>query len=129
MRHLITVMMLVVGVIHLLPLPGVLGAESLAALYGLDFRDANLTILMRHRAILFGMLGAFCVAAAFRRQWQVPAALAAGISLLSFLLLAMTSEGYNAAIGRVVTADIVALACLLVAVPALRWTRRQTGDS
>ena len=39
MRHLVTAALLVVGVIHLLPLAGVLGAERLNQLYGID--DAN----------------------------------------------------------------------------------------
>jgi len=66
MRYLISVMLVVVAIIHLLPLPGVLGSERLAALYGLSFDDPNLQILMRHRAVLFGLLGVFIMIAAFR---------------------------------------------------------------
>ena len=39
MRYLISVMLMIVGVIHLLPLSGVLGSKQLEILYGLSFSD------------------------------------------------------------------------------------------
>lgn len=124
MNKLIAALLLVAGIIHLLPLSGVLGAERLAALYGLTFAEPNLLLLMRSRAVLFGLLGALLVAAAWRQAWR-PLALAGGlVSVLSFLLLAGTGGGYNTALGRVVLADWVALACLLLALALhLRATR------
>jgi hypothetical protein len=114
MRLLVSLMLLVVGVIHLLPLSGAFGTGPLTVLYGLDFSEPNLAILMRHRAVLFGLLGAFLVYAAFRPTFQ-PIALVAGfVSVASFLWLAWTVGGYNALVGRVVAADLVALVCLLV---------------
>lgn len=124
MNHLIAALLVVVGIIHLLPLSGVLGAERLAALYGLDFKDPSLLILMRHRAVLFGLLGIFLVLAAFKPSWQ-SAAIAGGlVSVTSFIALAYLSPGYNAALHRVVIADWVALACLVAAVLLGLWARR-----
>jgi hypothetical protein len=114
MRYVISAMLVVVGLIHLLPLAGVLGSEKLAAMYGVACSEQNLSILMRHRAVLFGLLGAFLIYAAFHRPSQ-PAAFVAGlVSVVSFLWLAWSSPGYNAQLGRVVTADVVALVCLVV---------------
>jgi hypothetical protein len=122
-RYLVSAMLLVVGVIHLLPLSGVLGAERLAALYGLSFSEPNLAILMRHRAVLFGLLGLFLVVAAFWPALQWAAVLAGFVSVLSFLWLALATGGYNAQLARVVAADGVALACLLVAAATLGLMR------
>ncbi len=116
MRHLVAAMLLVVGAIHLLPVPGVRGSERLAALYGLAFGDPNLAILMRHRAVLFGLLGVFIIAAAFRPGWRTAALVAGFASVVSFLLLAWSTGTYNAAIGRVVLADVVALVCLILSI-------------
>ena len=80
MRYLISVMLMIVGVIHLLPLSGVLGSKQLETLYGLSFSDPNLAILMRHRAILFGLLGLFFFLAAFQPQYQRIAFIAGFIS-------------------------------------------------
>ena len=114
MRYLVSAMLVIVAIIHLLPLSGVLGGERLAALYGLSFNDPNLAILMRHRAVLFGLLGLFLLFAAFRPQFQAIAFIAGFVSVVSFLWLAWSVGGYNAQIARVFTADIVALVCLIV---------------
>jgi hypothetical protein len=113
MSNLIRVALVITAVIHLLPLSGVLGATQLARLYGLDFADPNLAILMRHRAVLFGVLGAFLLYAAFRPELRVLALLAGSISVVSFLALALSTGDYNAAIHRVVIADWIATAALL----------------
>lgn len=118
MRYLVSAMLAVVAIIHLLPLTGVLGGARLSALYGIPLDEPNLAILMRHRAVLFGLLGAFLLYAAFRPALQ-PAAFVAGfVSVLSFLYLAWSVGGYNAQVGRVFTADLVALACLVVGAAA-----------
>jgi len=118
-------MFVIVGVIHLLPLSGVLGGERLAVLYGVSISDPNLVILMRHRAVLFGLLGLFLFFAAFRRSMQPAAFIASFVSVLSFLFLAWAVGGYNAQIGRVFAADIVALVCLFIAVAAYAYGARR----
>lgn len=114
LRYLVMAMLLVAALIHLLPLSGVLGAHRLTALYGLPFEEPNLAILMRHRAVLFGMVGAFLAMAAFRPGLQAAALLVGLLSVVSFLLLAWSVGGYNAHLARVVLADVVALVCLLL---------------
>ena len=114
MRYLISAMLVVVGLIHLLPLPGVLGSAQLSALYGIAFDDPNLVILMRHRAVLFGLLGLYCLLAALRPRFQASALAGAWISVVSFLALAWSAGGYSAPLARVVAVDLVALACLVV---------------
>ena len=107
-------MLAVAGMIHLLPLSGVLGSEKLASLYGVSFNEANLAILMRHRAVLFGLLGVFLILAAFRPMLRTVAFLAGLISVISFLWIAAAVGDYNEQIRRVVTADVIALVCLII---------------
>ena len=117
-----TVALVAAGLMHLLPLAGVLGADRLAALYGIGIAGPDLAILMRHRAVLFGLIGALCLAAAFREPLQWAALLMALASVLAFLVLAWGTGGYNGAIARVVTADLIA-AGLLIAGCAARALR------
>ena len=126
MRRVLSTCLLVAGVIHLLPLAGALGASRIAALYGVPVAGPDLEILLRHRAVLFGVLGGLLVAAAFRPAVQ-GAALAAGVaSVVSFLALAYGIGGYNAQLGRVVAADWVALAALTVGAAAY-WRGEAAG--
>jgi hypothetical protein len=119
--YLVSALLAVAGLIHLLPVSGAAGASQLNALYGLALDDPGLILLLRHRAVLFGLLGVFLLAAAWRSAWQ-PAAVVAGlVSVVSFLWLYGAADGYNDALRRVAVADLIALACLLAAGAALLW--------
>ncbi len=107
-------MLIVVGIIHLLPLSGVFGSERLAALYGLSFNEPNLVILMRHRAVLFGIVGLLLTFAAFQPLFQTLAFVVGFVSIVSFLWLAWSIQGYNPQIARVIRADVIALVCLIL---------------
>jgi uncharacterized BrkB/YihY/UPF0761 family membrane protein len=107
-------MLLVVGVIHILPLSGVLSAARLFDLYGISFEDPNLEILMRHRAVLFGLLGIFLICSIFIPNFQLAALIAGFVSVISFLYLSYSIGGYNDQVSRIVMADKVALVCLVI---------------
>ena len=116
-------MLLVAALIHLMPLVGVLGPQALARLYGVDVPDANIDVLLRHRAIMFGLLGLLLVGAALRPELRVAGYLIGFTSAASFVAVAWWVGGYNAAINRVVVADLVALACLCIGA-AVEWRLR-----
>jgi hypothetical protein len=107
-------MLLAVGIIHILPLSGVLSAARLFDLYGITFDDPNVEILMRHRAVLFGLLGIFLISSAFLPNLQLAALITGFVSVVSFLYLAYSVGGYNDQVSRIVTADKAAIVCLLV---------------
>lgn len=115
MEKVVAGLLILVGVIHLMPLAGLFGAERLASLYGIAVDKPDLLILMQHRAVLFGLLGLFLVLAAFKPALQ-PLALVAGfISVVSFLAIAGLVGGYNDAVRKVVVVDIIALVALCMA--------------
>jgi hypothetical protein len=113
--RLIGGLLLVPAVIHLMPLYGLLGPAQLTALYGLEFADPSLQILMRHRAVLFGLLGALLLAAAFRPALRPLALIGGFASVLSFFVLAYAIPGGNAQVMRVAAVDWIAFGCLVVA--------------
>ncbi len=115
MQKALAGLIIIIGIIHLLPIIGIMGAERLSSLYGLTIREPNLVLLMQHRAVLFGLLGAFFILSAFQSSLQ-PYTFAGGfISILSFLFLAWISPQNNGAIQKVVMVDIIALICLIAA--------------
>lgn len=115
MNALVALGLVVAGIIHLLPVAGIAGADVLSRLYGIRPDNADLVIMLRHRALLFGLLGAFLVAAAFRAEWQGLAILAGFLSAAGFVAIAWQTGNYSKALARIVMADIVALVALAVA--------------
>jgi hypothetical protein len=103
-----------VGLIHLLPLVGVSGRRALEQAYGIPVESPDLQLLLQHRAVLFGLLGTACLIAAFNAPWRPAVWCAALISTCSFMLLAWLAPSTNSAIARVVWADGVAIAALLI---------------
>jgi hypothetical protein len=118
MRAGVTVGLVLVGLLHLLPAVGMLGAARLQQLYGLDVSEPSLQLLMRHRALLFGLLGVGLLIAAFKPAWHGGALLVATVSVLGFLVLG-AGEPLNAAVQRVWWADVAALGVL--ALSAVAW--------
>jgi len=115
-EKLITALMLVVALIHLVPITGVLGVARLESLYDVPISGNNMEILMRHRAVLFGILGVFFAYAAFTPTLQPLSFLVAFATLVSFFYLAFSIGEYNDAIRKIVYADVVAAVCLAGAV-------------
>lgn len=100
------------GVINLLPVVGMAGAAWLRSLYGLEIRSLDLEILLRHRAVLFGIVGVLLLVAAARPGLRDVAVLVAGASMASFIVIALIVGGYGPAIRKVVIADIIGLLAL-----------------
>ena len=115
MERVLKGLLVLVAIIHLLPLSGVLGANRLVALYGISFDDPNLEILMRHRAVLFGLIGFLFIYAVFTPSIRLLAIVTGFISVVSFLLIAWFVGGYNDAIQTVMVADVIALVVLILA--------------
>ena len=113
----------VAGLVHLLPLAGLLGRTALERAYGVALGPGqDLVILMQHRALLFGLVAAACGMATVFRSWRVPTGVAALVSMVGFVLLAAW-QPHNVAIGRVMAVD-VAVALLLAAGLAAHLGRR-----
>lgn len=125
MRHLVTVLFVIVGLVNLLPVVGLLGAERLESLYGIAVAGDDLLLLMRHRAVLFGLLGGLIVAAAFRDQWRGLATVAGLTSMMAYLLLAWPLTAHGTPLQKVFWIDVVASALLIAGYLLSRRTRSE----
>ena len=123
MERLVFAILVVVGLINLLPIIGIASAEILVGLYGIENLEGDLLILMRHRALLFGILGTFIIYSALKDHLR-PAAIVMGlVSMLGFPVLVFTSGEIGAKLSNVAIIDVVASAALVVvAIILLRRT-------
>jgi hypothetical protein len=107
------VLICIAGLINFLPVMGALSRKRIESLYGITVEDGNFEILMRHRAVLFGIVGSLIIASAFNPSLR-PAGYAAGfIAMLTFVLIVGTVGKYNSNLRRVVIVDVVGLTALL----------------
>lgn len=108
--------MALVGLINLVPAVGALSSDRIATAYGVAVEGPDLALLLRHRAALFGIVGGLAMVGAVHAPWRGPGAVAAGVSMGSFLVLGLLVPGHGPALRRVVVADVVGLGLLGAAV-------------
>jgi len=114
---------LVAAIVNIVPVVGLLSRKHVARGYDVRLEDPNLVVLMRHRALLFGLLGSFLAYAAF-----VPAlhglAFAGGlVSMLGFGALGLAErDRLSRRMWKLLGADLIATAVLLLGL-ALHWAR------
>ena len=90
------------------------GTEMLQRLYGLGAMDAAVELLLRHRAVSFGLLGVLLLAAWPIRALRLPASLLVLASDLAFLGLALAGWPATPALLRVAAFDAVSILLLLI---------------
>jgi hypothetical protein len=111
----------VVGVVHLLPVGGVLGRAVIERAYGVHLGgDDDLTVLMQHRALMFAILAMACAGAVCWPQWRWPIALAMLLSTWGFVAIAAL-HAPGAAVLRVMWVDVVVGGLLLAWVALAVW--------
>ena len=115
MSKVLFALLVIVGLINFLPVIGVVSAVRLEDAYGIELLSNDLIILMRHRALLFGILGAFIIYSAFNYFYRNAAMLMAAASMVGFIVLAYLTGGFNVNIHKIVIADYIGVALLFIA--------------
>ena len=77
--------------------------------------DSALLTLLQHRAVLFGLLAAALVLAAFRPDIRWPALIAVTVSMASFLVIAASRGELSGSLRSIVVADVAGLLIALFA--------------
>lgn len=113
-----------VGLLNLVPIIGVSGAAGLTALYGIDLGHPSLLVLLRHRAVLLGLVGASLMIAAWHAPWRPLAGLAGLISMASFIGIVWAAPQASAPLWQVAWIDLLALPLLATAC-GLDWQHRR----
>ena len=116
MNKIYLVLLFLVGIINFLPVMGIISLDKINQAYGLSVTDNNLAILLRHRALLFGLIGGFIIYSVFKPQYQVAAIILAAISMLGYVCLFWTMDDTNSALLRIAQIDILGVFVLCLAI-------------
>lgn len=109
---LVAGLFLIAGLINFVPLAGVFGDQIIASAYGIDVASAELSLLLRHRAILFGIVGGLLLVAAFRPPLRPTATVCGFVSMVSFAGLYLFIGPATDELAGVFRFDLVGIAAL-----------------
>ena len=115
MPKVISVLLVITGLINFLPVIGVLSSDQINGLYGLEINNGDLMILLRHRALLFGVIGGFVIYSAFKRQYQLASILMMLVSMFGFLVILYLEGSSNYALAKIALIDVIGIVLALAA--------------
>ena len=113
MNYLIASLFVIPGLINFAPIIGALSNEHLSKLYLVTDISPDIALLLRHRAFLFGIVGAFILYSAFQINLRTYATIAGLISMVSFVVLVFALKTSNPSLIKVAWIDIVAIIILI----------------
>ena len=87
-------LLFLLALIHAIPALAAVAPGSLTRLYGVPASDSAL-LTLQYRAVLFGLLAAALVLAAFRPDIGWPTLIAVKVSMASFLIIAASPPSYS----------------------------------
>jgi hypothetical protein len=115
MELVLRIALFLTGIVNILPTLGAFVPSKMKDAYGIDMPDANFELLLRHRAVLFGIIGGFMLYAAITKNHLTLASIIGLMSMISFLILYFVSAGHiNESLTKVMKIDVVAAAFLLI---------------
>lgn len=120
----VAALLLLLALVHALPALAFFDPSTLQALYGTGEIDANVELLLRHRALLFAVVTGTLALGAFRPAYRSLSLAVGWVSVVSFILLAVTANGINPLLHRVAIID-AGLCVLLAAATALSTASAQ----
>ena len=113
--NVITICLVLVGLINFAPVLGLLGASKLNQAYAISLVSHDMILLMRHRASLFGIIGAFVLYSAVTPKYQNAAMLMSFVSMACFVGLMLSGPEYNSALKKVMWVDVAGIVLVCIA--------------
>ena len=113
MELLLRVTLFISGLINLLPVAIAFLPEKIASSYGVTVSSNSMELLLRHRAVLFGIVSLILIHAAITKSNYILATIIGLISMLSFVLLYNHIGEINKELKTIMVIDLIASLCLI----------------
>ncbi len=114
MNYLIAFLFLAAGLINFAPITGVASSDQLERLYRLSAITPDIELLLRHRVVLFGIIGTIIMAAAFLPVLRLTATIAGIVSMVSFIALVFATKNTNVNLVQIAWIDVIATVLLIL---------------
>lgn len=110
MEAVVVTLLALVGLINVAPLVGIASRSKLEALYGTPVDTPELAVLLRHRALLFGLVGGLTLASIGLAELRPAALTLCLLSMLGYLLLVAQERTRDPSLRRVAAIDLAGVA-------------------
>ncbi len=114
MGYLTAALFIIAGLINFVPISGIVSGDQLSKLYQIEIASADIELLLRHRAILFGIVGSIIIAAGFVASLRPVATVAGLVSMVAFILLVFATKNSNPNLVQIAWIDVGATIVLLL---------------
>ena len=115
MELLFRIALFISGVMNILPSLLAFLSEKISESYGIEIPNANFELLLRHRAILFGIIGGLMIYSALVKKHYELSTIAGLVSMISFIILYfIIGKDINQELNKVMLIDVVATAMLCI---------------
>ena len=109
MENIYRIALFLAGIINLLPAFLAFIPDKISISYGIELPNGNYELLLRHRAILFGIIGGLMIYSAIAKKYYTIATSVGLISMVSFILLFfLIGKDINSELKNIMIVDIVA---------------------
>jgi ABC-type Na+ efflux pump permease subunit len=117
MEIIFRVILFLAGLINLLPSLLAFLPDKISKSYGIEIPNANYELLLRHRAILFGIIGGLMIYSAIAKKYYEVSTTIGLISMVSFILLFFfIDKEINSELKKVMIIDIIATIILCIGI-------------
>jgi heme A synthase len=115
MELIFRITLFIAGVINLLPSVLAFLPDKISKSYGIEIPNENYELLLRHRAILFGIIGGLMIYSAVAKKHYEVSTVIGLISMISFIVLFfLIGKDINSDLKKVMTIDIVGTVILCI---------------
>jgi hypothetical protein len=115
MELIFRITLFIAGVINLLPSVLAFLPDKISKSYGIEIPNENYELLLRHRAILFGIIGGLMIYSAVAKKHYEVSTFIGLISMVSFIVLFfLIGKDINSELKKVMSIDIVGTVILCI---------------
>ena len=112
MEIIFRITLFITGTVNFLPAILAFFPEKISNAYGIEIPNADLELLLRHRAILFGIVGGLMIYSSVSKKYYSVSVTVGLISMISFIILYFLMNGISTDLGKIMKIDLAAVLLL-----------------